>query len=88
MTSNRLAWSIRLIAVIGAMGLAFAPAAVADDDAAYNGAPTVVSGGPVPTMNGIPCVGGNLGLCTGFAQNQPSRNPPQSYIGGTPTIRN
>jgi hypothetical protein len=53
-----------------------------------NHAPTVVSGGPVPTMNGIPCVGGKLGLCTGFAQNQPSRNPPRTDIGGTSTIRN
>jgi hypothetical protein len=41
------------------------------DQNGYNGAPTPVSGGPVPTMNGVPCVAGHLGTCTGFAQNQP-----------------
>jgi len=38
---------------------------------AYNGAPGIVSGGPVPTLAGVPCVGGNLGVCVAIAQHQP-----------------
>ncbi|MGV0838075.1 hypothetical protein [Mycolicibacterium thermoresistibile] len=58
----------------------------------YNGAPTVISGKPVPTMNGVPCVGGNLGACVGFAQNQPQQNrvqptKPRSTVGHSPTVR-
>jgi hypothetical protein len=52
----------------------------------YNGAPIVVSGGPVPTMNGVPCVGGHLGTCTGFAQNQPRPTKPRSSVGHSPTV--
>ncbi|OFJ50395.1 hypothetical protein [Mycolicibacterium grossiae] len=82
----------RLVAAtLGVAVLATAPVAAADDgsrrDPGYNGAPTVRSGGPVPTMNGVPCVGGHLGTCTGFAQNQPDRPAPRARIGGTPTIR-
>ena len=55
----------------------------ADSDG-YNGAPTVISGGPVPTMNGVPCVAGHLGTCTGFAQNQPRPTKPRSVIGHSP----
>ncbi len=86
MTTNRFRWSARLFVAGCAVAVALAPMATADDDAAYNGAPTVVSGGPVPTLNGIPCVGGHLGICTGFAQNSPSRTAPRSYLGHTPTI--
>jgi hypothetical protein len=46
----------------------------------------VVSGGPVPTMNGVPCVGGHLGTCTGFAQNQPRPTKPRSSVGHSPTV--
>ena len=65
-----------------------APCASAEpaDDNGYNGAPTVVSGGPVPTMNGVPCVGGHLGTCTGFAQNQPRPTKPRSSVGHSPTV--
>jgi len=64
-----------------------APCANAEsDDSGYNGAPTVVSGGPVPTMNGVPCVGGHLGTCTGFAQNQPRPTKPRSSVGHSPTV--
>jgi hypothetical protein len=64
-----------------------APCANAEpDDNGYNGAPTVVSGGPVPTMNGIPCIGGHLGTCTGFAQNQPRPTKPRSSVGHSPTV--
>jgi hypothetical protein len=69
-----------------AVVLAVAPAASADGDPGYNGAPTVVSGGPVPTMNGVPCVAGHLGTCTGFAQNSPGRRTPHSAVGHSPTV--
>lgn len=52
----------------------------------YNGAPTVVSGRPVPTMNGVPCVSGHLGTCTGFAQNQPKPRRPRVSVGHSPTV--
>jgi hypothetical protein len=60
-----------------------APTASAEplDQNGYNGAPTVVSGGPVPTMNGVPCVAGHLGTCTGFAQNQPRPTRPRASVG-------
>ena len=66
-----------------------APAAGAEplDQNGYNGAPTVVSGGPVPTMNGVPCVAGHLGTCTGFAQNQPRPIPARASVGHSPTVR-
>ena len=57
------------------------------DQNGYNGAPTVVSGGPVPTMNGVPCVAGHLGTCTGFAQNQPRPTQPRASVGHSPTVR-
>jgi hypothetical protein len=66
--------------------VAVAPTASADDGHAYNGAPTVISGGPVPTMNGVPCVAGHLGTCTGFAQNSPGRRVPHSSVGHSPTV--
>lgn len=53
----------------------------------YNGAPTVISGHPAPTMNGVPCIGGNLGACVGFAQNQPQPTKPRSTVGHSPTVR-
>jgi hypothetical protein len=69
--------------------LVSAPAAGAEplDQNGYNGAPTVVSGGPVPTMNGVPCVAGHLGTCTGFAQNQPRPTQPRVSVGHSPTVR-
>ena len=47
------------------------------------------SGGPVPTVNGVPCVGGNLGVCLSFRQNRPpSANPAaRSSVGHSPTVR-
>ena len=56
------------------------------DQNGYNGAPTPVSGGPVPTMNGVPCVAGHLGTCTGFAQNQPRPTRPRASVGHSPTV--
>ncbi len=65
-----------------------APCANAEpaDNNGYNGAPTIISGGPVPTMNGVPCIGGHLGTCTGFAQNQPRPTKPRSSVGHSPTV--
>jgi hypothetical protein len=65
-----------------------APTAGADplDQNGYNGAPTIVSGGPVPTMNGVPCIGGHFGTCTGFAQNQPRPTQPRTSVGHSPTV--
>ena len=60
---------------VAAVATAPATGAAPLDQNGYNGAPTPVSGGPVPTMNGVPCVAGHLGTCTGFAQNQPT--PPR-----------
>ena len=71
-----------------AAALISAPAAGAEplEQNGYNGAPTVVSGGPVPTMNGVPCVAGHLGTCTGFAQNQPRPTQPRVSVGHSPTV--
>ena len=74
-----------MLVCVGAAMIVLAPNASADDQA-YNGAPTVVSGGPVPTVNGYPCVGGGLGVCTGMAQNSPARKSPRSTIGHSPTV--
>ena len=69
-------------ALVGAPTVGAAPL----DQNGYNGAPTPVSGGPVPTMNGVPCVAGHLGTCTGFAQNQPRPTKPRASIGHSPTV--
>ena len=83
MTAGRL-----LLVSLCVAALISAPSANAEpaDNNGYNGAPTVVSGGPVPTMNGVPCVGGHLGTCTGFAQNQPKPTRPRSSVGHSPTV--
>jgi hypothetical protein len=79
--------SVLLFLAFGcAVLVAVAPTASADDESAYNGAPTVVSGGRVPTMNGVPCVAGHLGTCTGFAQNSPTPRKPLSVVGHSPTV--
>lgn len=74
-----------LVAVCAACLFAAPTAGAAPlDQNGYNGAPTPVSGGPVPTMNGVPCVAGHLGTCTGFAQNQPRPNRPRAAVGTVP----
>ena len=82
---------LRYLAILLGAAIIVAPAAGAepteDIQPGYNGAPTVISGKPVPTMNGVPCVGGNLGACTGFAQNQPRTTTPRSTVGHSPTVR-
>jgi hypothetical protein len=69
------------------VAIAFAPVAGAEPAATD---PTGNrSGGPVPTVNGVPCVAGHLGTCLSFQQNQPpAANPvPQSSVGHSPTVR-
>lgn len=52
-----------------------------------DGVPTVISGGPVPALNGVPCVAGHLGTCISIAQNQPPPRKPSTGVGHSPTIR-
>ena len=63
-----------LLVGVCAAAIATAPTAVADPaggNSGYepygDGVPTVISGGPVPTMNGVPCVAGHLGTCVSMA---------------------
>lgn len=72
-----------LLVGVGAAAILAAPTATAEpvDVNPYDRVPSVVSGGPVPTMNGVPCVGGHLGTCIGFAQNQPWLNAPNPFGG-------
>ena len=68
----------------GALVIGLSPAAAAD--AAFD--PTGNrSGGPVPTVNGVPCVGGGLGACLSMTQNRPPTSVPQSGVGHSPTVR-
>jgi hypothetical protein len=81
-----------MLACACAAAIATAPTAAADGDnsdyAPYgDGVPTVISGGPVPTMNGVPCVAGHLGTCISMAQNQSPPRKPSTGIGHTPTVR-
>jgi len=77
-----------LLAAVCAAAVFATPNADAEplDQNGYNGAPTPRSGGPVPTMNGVPCFGGHLGTCTGFAQNQPRPTKPRASVGHSPTV--
>ena len=77
-----------LLVAFSAAALLSTPTAAAEplEQNGYNGAPTVVSGRPIPTMNGVPCVAGHLGTCTGFAQNQPRPTKPRASVGHSPTV--
>jgi hypothetical protein len=46
---------------------------------AYSGTCYVV--GSAPTINGVPCVASNLGLCRSFRQNQQPPRRPRSSVG-------
>ena len=85
--------SLLLVSAFAAV-IATAPTAVADPaggNSGYepygDGVPTVISGGPVPTMNGVPCVAGHLGTCISMSQNQPPPRRPSTGVGHSPTIR-
>jgi hypothetical protein len=56
--ADRVRPALLLLAAGCAALITISPAANVDDESAYNGAPTVVSGGGVPAMNGVPCVAG------------------------------
>ena len=72
------------LAASGALVIGLSPAAAAD--AAFD--PTGNrSGGPVPTVNGVPCVGGGLGACLSMRQNRQPTSVPQSGVGHSPTVR-
>ena len=84
-----------ILAGVCVLAIATAPTAAAEPTgdntnfAPYGeGVPVVMSGRPVPTMNGVPCVGGHLGTCISMAQNQPPPRRPSTGVGHTPTIRN
>ena len=83
-----------ILAVVCVAAIATTPTAGAEptgDNSGYepygDGVPTVISGGPVPTMNGVPCVAGHLGTCVSIAQNQPPSRTPLTRVGHSPTIR-
>ncbi|MCV7363458.1 hypothetical protein [Mycolicibacterium neworleansense] len=77
----------RMVIGVCALAVVFAPSAAAEPAALD---PTGNrSGGPVPTVNGVPCVGGNLGVCRSFRQNRPPAAHPgsRSSVGHSPTVR-
>ncbi|MBX8690296.1 hypothetical protein GO011_22945, partial [Mycobacterium sp. 20091114027_K0903767] len=64
----------RIVIGVCALAVLLAPSATAEPAALD---PTGNrSGGPVPTVNGVPCVGGNLGVCLSFRQNRPPSASP------------
>jgi hypothetical protein len=86
-------WARRLIlGGLCAASIVTAPAALADPSTYpgtdANGVPTNQSGGPVTTINGVPCTAGHYGTCFSFAQNQPGRQTPRVTVGHSPTITN
>ena len=36
-----------------------------------------------PTINGVPCIASNIGLCSSFVQNQQPQRVPRSSIGSS-----
>lgn len=77
----------RLLVGCCAAAIALAPAATAQPepfDPTGNR-----SGGPVPTINGVPCVGGGLGACLSFRQNHPpnASSEARSSFRHSPTVR-
>ena len=71
--------------VLAAAAVAYAPAA-----GAQNCAPGFIPNpytaeclSPVntATINGVPCVASNIGLCSSFVQNQQPRRVPRSAVG-------
>lgn len=72
------------VALAGAV-LAAAPVAAADScppghvNNQYTG--QCYLQGSAPTINGVPCVASNLGLCRSFTQNQQPPRKPYTSIG-------
>lgn len=44
------------------------------------------SSGGLPSVDGIPCTGGNSGQCIGLSEDAPQYVAPQSTIGSSPTV--
>ncbi|GAA2787700.1 hypothetical protein [Mycolicibacterium pallens] len=83
-------WGRRIVYAVGAAGLIVgiavgAPAAAAQGCPAghinnqYTG--QCYLEGSAPTINGVPCVASNLGLCQSFRQNQQPPRKPYTAIG-------
>ncbi len=70
---------------IGCCAAAIAAAPIAAAGPAATDPTGNYSGGPVPSMNGIPCVGGSLGVCISMRQSEPGPRPGSSF-GHSPTI--
>lgn len=52
-------------------------------------APLATSTGGLPSVDGIPCTGGNSGQCIGLGEEQQSEGPaaqPNSTVGSSPTV--
>ncbi len=75
----------RLVIGFWVLAVVFAPSVSAEP--AYLDPTGVYSGGPVPTVNGVPCVAGHLGTCLSFEQNQPGVRVPWTSVGHSPTVR-
>ena len=83
MTANNLAWVVP--GALVAAGVALSPAAPAQT-CAPGFIPNPYSAqclAPVSTatINGVPCVPSNLGLCNSFVQNQQPRRVPVATVG-------
>jgi len=48
--------------------------------------PVQGSPGGLPSVDGVPCTGGNSGQCIGLSEDAPQYVPPTSSVGSDPTI--
>ncbi|BDX30198.1 intersectin-EH-binding protein Ibp1 [Mycobacterium antarcticum] len=48
--------------------------------------PIQATAGGLPSVDGIPCTGGNSGQCIGLSEDAPQYVPPSSTVGSSPTI--
>jgi hypothetical protein len=44
------------------------------------------SQGGLPSVDGIPCTGGNSGQCIGLSEDAPQYQAPSSSVGSSPTV--
>lgn len=42
--------------------------------------------GGLPSVDGVPCTGGNSGQCIGLSEDAPQYVPPTSSVGSSPTV--
>ncbi len=45
---------------------------------------TVAGGGGLPSVDGIPCTGGNSGQCIGLSEDQPQFEQPHTSVSSSP----